>query len=365
MKIQEAFKERSNNFTLLRLLAAMTVLYSHSYVLSLGAGGGENIFNNFIIKYWGESIDALAVNLFFVTSGFLITASYLHRDNLLAFIEARILRIYPGLIVAVLFCVFVVGPFVTTGSVSDYFSSPTTWSYLKNNSFLLKGVQFNLPSVFIGNPYPISVNGSLWTLPIEIWMYLCVATLGSLSLLKGDKAFNAIFLILCLMYAQSSSTFFIMSEPRNAQLALLFFLGGFFYVNRSKIPLSLVGLIFLFILAYSTKHYYFFGFLKTVIFAYAVLFLALHPKLRLPSMDRWGDISYGLYIYAFPVQQTIAYLIPQVKPFNMFIMSTAITVMLATLSWRSVEKPALKFKGKIKYEKLFEINKLQNDSGKN
>lgn len=351
MKIQNTLKERANNFTLLRLLAAMAVLYGHSYALSLGTGRGEDIISKFLIVHWGESLPSLAVNLFFVTSGFLVTASYLQRDNLFAFIEARALRIYPGLIVAVLFCVFVVGAFVTTDSVAAYFSSPTTWSYLKNNSLLIKGIQFDLPSVFINNPYPISVNGSLWTLPVELWMYFWVAIMGSLSLLKGDKAFNAIFLVLCLMYAQSPSTFYIVSDPRNAQLALLFLLGGFFYINRNEIPLGLSGFVLLCTLVYLTTQYHFSGFLKIALFAYTVLLLALHPKLRLPSIDHWGDISYGLYIYAFPVQQTIVYLMPQVRPLSMFMLSTFITVVLAILSWKLVEKPALKLKGRMSFGK--------------
>ena len=347
MKIQDTLKERANNFTLLRLLAAMAVLYGHSYVLSLGIGRGEDPVSNFLIRFWGESLPALAVDLFFVTSGFLVTASYLQRDSLFAFIEARALRIYPGLIVAVLFCVFVVGAFVTTDTAAAYFSSPATWSYIKNNSLLLKGIQFDLPSVFSNNPYPISVNGSLWTLPVELWMYFWVAVIGSLSLLKSEKAFNATFVVLCLMYAQSSNNFFIVSEPRNAQLALLFLLGGFFYVNRNKIPLGLSGLVLLSTLVYLTTQYHFSGFLKAALFAYTVLLLALHPKLRLPSIDHWGDISYGLYIYAFPVQQGIAYLSPQIRPLSMFVLSTIVTVALAILSWRLVEKPALKLKGKL------------------
>jgi len=349
MKIHDTLKERANNFTLLRLLAALAVLYGHSYALSLGTGGGEDPVSNLLIRFWGESLPALAVDLFFVTSGFLVTASYLQRDSLFAFIEARALRIYPGLIVAVLFCVFVVGAFVTTESAANYFSAPSTWSYVKHNSLLLNGIQFDLPSVFVSNPYPVSVNGSLWTLPVELWMYFWVAVLGSLSLLKGDKAFNAIFLVLCLMYAQSSNNFFIVSEPRNAQLALLFLTGGFFYVNRSKIPLGFVTFVVLCVLVYLTTEYRFSGFIKAICFAYTVLLLALHPKLRMPSMDHWGDISYGLYIYAFPVQQTVAFLIPQVRPLSMFMLSTVITVALAILSWRFVEKPAIKLKGKLAF----------------
>jgi len=347
MKIKESLRQRSNNFTLLRLLAALAVLFGHSYALSLGTGGGEDPISNLCIRYWGESLPSLAVDLFFVTSGFLVTASYLQRDSLFAFIEARALRIYPGLIVAVLFCVFVVGALVTTEPIGSYISSPSTLSFLKHNTLLIDGVQFDLPSVFLSNPYPVSVNGSLWTLPVELWMYFWVAILGSLSLLKGEKAFNAIFVVLCLMYAQSTTSFYIVGDPRCAQLGLLFLLGGFFYVNGNQIPLSFSVFGGLCLLAYLTLEYGFAGFIKAICFSYLVLLLALHPRLRLPSIDHWGDISYGLYIYAFPVQQAIAYLMPQIRPLSMFMLATLITVFLAIISWRLVEKPALKLKGKV------------------
>ena len=316
----------------------------------MGVKGGEDPLSNFLIRTWGESLGSVAVDLFFVTSGFLVTASYIKRESLIAFIEARILRIYPGLIVAVLFCVFVVGTFVTSETISNYFSSPITWSYLKHNATLVNGIQFELPSVFAANPYPVSVNGSLWTLPVEVWMYFWVAVLGSLSLLDGEKSFNAVFVVICLMYAQSiNNNFFISSDPRNAQLALLFFLGAFFYVNRSKISLGLVGLGVLCILVFFTTEYRFSMFFKATCFAYLVLLLSLHPKLLLPSIDRWGDFSYGLYIYAFPVQQTLVYLLPGLSPMSLFFMSTIVTFLFAALSWRFVEKPALKLKGKIRF----------------
>lgn len=350
MKIQDVLKERENNFTLMRLLAAFAVLFGHSYDLSQGRPGSDPITQLFIYPYWSESLPDLAVGLFFVSSGFLVGASYIHRQNLMAFIEARALRILPALFIAVLFCVFIVGSFATTLPLSEYLSSPSTWGYLKHNSILVTGIQYDLPGVFLTNPYAGSVNGSLWTLPIEVWMYFWVAVLGSLSMLKGVQTFNLFFVLICLLYAQSSGgSFFIAHEIRHAHLALLFMLGTFVYVNRKEVPLSFMLLGILGVLAYMTSTYPFSLYVKSVFFAYFVLILALHPKLQLPSIDRFGDISYGLYIYAFPVQQTIAYLIPDVRPIPMFMLATVITIPLAILSWRFIEKPALRLKGKIPF----------------
>jgi peptidoglycan/LPS O-acetylase OafA/YrhL len=360
MRIKEALMGRINNFTLMRFFAALAVLYGHSYALSLGLKGGEDPISNFLIRTWGESLPSLSVDLFFVTSGFLVCASYIQRESLVAFVEARVLRIFPGLAVAVMFCIFLVGSLATTDSLPNYFLSPSTWSYFKHNTFLITGIQYDLPGVFITNPYPVSVNGSLWTLPIEVWLYFWVAILGSLSLLKDEKLLNLLFIILCLMYAQApNNSFFIAHEPRNAHLSLLFMLGAFFYVNRVRLPLGFATLGVLAALVYLTAGYQFSLYVKSICFAYFVLLLALHPKLKLPSIDRWGDISYGLYIYAFPVQQSIAYLIPNVQPIGMFILSTVITVVLAILSWRLVEKPVLKMKGRILFGKHFDDVRAQ------
>lgn len=345
MKLQDILHDRANNFTLLRLIAALAVLYGHSYALSLGHG--EDPISDFLISIWGESLPSLAVDLFFVTSGFLVTGSFMKRENLFTFIEARALRIYPGLFVAILFCVFVVGSIFTVDPVSDYLRSPSVWSYIKNNFILVGGIQFNLPSVFLTNPYPISVNGSLWTLPVEVTMYFWVAVLGSLALLRDVKVFNLLFLVLCFLFIQSISPgrFSLGYDPRSLHLGFLFLLGGWFYINRASVSFNYAWLIGLGVLAFIANSYGFSLFVKSVLFAYAVLFIALHPSVRMPSLDRYGDISYGLYIYAFPVQQAIAGSIDKVSPLGMVFSSLVITSILAILSWRFVEEPALKLKG--------------------
>lgn len=346
MKIHDALFAK-NNFTLLRLLAALSVLYGHSFALSMGVKGVEDPVSLRLIAYWGESLPSLAVDLFFVTSGFLVTASYCQRNDFYAFTEARLLRIFPGLIVAVLLCVFVVGPISTTASLSDYFASPSTFSYVKHNVSLLNGIQFDLPSVFTSNPYPGSVNGSLWTLPIEFWMYIFVAILGGFAILQDRRFFNLALLCVVLVYSQSAGGVFIFKEPRLAQLGLLFAIGGFFYINKQSIPLNFTVLILLALATYMLRTTEVFIVLKCVLFSYFVLIIALHPKCRLPAIDHYGDISYGIYIYAFPVQQLLAQFVLHISPLKMLFLSTLITLPLALLSWHFVEKPALGFKGRM------------------
>lgn len=346
MYIQDSWSSKKNNFTLLRLLAASAVLYCHSYNLLPPSIGGEDPVSVFLLQFWGKSLAATAVDLFFVASGFLVTASYLQRGSLTVFLQARILRIFPALIAATCFCAFVIGPLATSVELSEYFSSPLTWDFLKFNSTLVYGVRFVLPSVFETNPHQWSVNGSLWTLPIELLMYVWVAIIGSCAVLKDRKTFNTIFLVFCLFRTQSMFNIFLLEDPRNLQLMMFFFLGGFLYVNREQIPLSIPAFVGLCLLLKPTSGFLVHSFIKEVAFSYLVLLLALHPRLRLPSIDRFGDVSYGVYIYAFPVQQSIVHFMPGISPISMIALSAAATGILSIASWKCIEKPAMKLKGK-------------------
>ena len=196
--------ESINNFTILRLVAALSVLFGHAYILSNGVNQGEDFISNFLVKHYGESLPSLAVDIFFVISGYLIVASYTKHNNLYKYFKARILRIYPALFAAVLFSI-IIGAFCTNLPVLEYFTNPEVMEFLRINTFALNTIKFNLPGVFIHNPYPISVNGSLWTLAIELKLYIGVSILGMLWLLKKNN-FNIFFLILfaaCLFGSQS------------------------------------------------------------------------------------------------------------------------------------------------------------------
>lgn len=348
IKIEDALNERSNNFTLMRLLAALGVLFFHCYPLALGKDA-ELLYPH-LFSYLMGCVGKFSVDMFFVVSGFLVTASYLQRANLLQFVEARVLRLFPGLIVSNLFCILVVGLAVTQDSIMQYFSSPDVFSFFQRNVLLLRAVQLDLPGVFTHNPYPTHVNGSLWTLVVELRMYFWVAVLGACAVLRNAKIFNAFFILILLLYAQADKEqFFIVHETHYVRVALQFLLGSFLYINRQFIPLNMGIWLVLAALAFLTRGDVLFPFARSCCFAYAVILVALHPGFRLPAIDRWGDISYGVYIYAFPLQQWVAYTFPGITPMGMLAVVLPITVLLAIVSWRFIEQPALRLKGKINY----------------
>lgn len=167
MEISRFTNNTDNNFNLIRFLAAFLVLYSHSYPLF-----GFN-FMGPVEQFFGKSWGSFAVHIFFITSGFLIMGSFKRNDNTMSFILSRILRIYPGLIVSIFVCVFVFGIINTTVGYKIYLKDQSIWDFLYYNSLLVVGdIRYGLIGVFKNSPYPNAVNGSLWTLPHEVKMYL-------------------------------------------------------------------------------------------------------------------------------------------------------------------------------------------------
>ncbi len=169
MRLSEYARSRDNNFTLLRLLAAFTVVLAHSWS-ALGVDGRD-----FAYDYVGREIAEMALDMLFVTSGFLVTASLFNRGDLTHFLWARALRLFPAIWLMVPLTVFVLAPALTTMPVKDYLTSPTTWEYVRKTGTIVGGVRWSLPGVFDTLPLKGQFNGSLWTLPIEARMYIYLA----------------------------------------------------------------------------------------------------------------------------------------------------------------------------------------------
>ncbi|MEO6066048.1 MAG: acyltransferase, partial [Lysobacterales bacterium] len=174
-----------NNFLLLRFLAAGLVLFGHSWAIALNPSGESDWLAQRTLLFSGT----LAVNMFFFVSGFLVTMSYERRHSLWAFGKARVLRIFPALLVCVALSAVVLGPIVSTLSPAAYFGDPQWWRYLIGNASLLD-LQWKLAGVFTTNRHPDIVNGALWTLPGEMQMYVYVAALGVLGLLRTRSRFG-------------------------------------------------------------------------------------------------------------------------------------------------------------------------------
>jgi peptidoglycan/LPS O-acetylase OafA/YrhL len=346
MKLSEAARGRDNNFNLLRIAAAMAVVVSHSFALALGSAANEPLHATL-----GITLGSIGVHIFFITSGFLVTGSLLSRHSALEFIWARLLRIYPALISMTVLSVFVLGPLMTTLSPGDYFSKAESYLYLLKNSTLLHGVAYTLPGVFTANPYPHAVNGALWSMPYELGMYLILLLLWCLLRFRPHTRLRHMRLLLPLLAIGAAINYLPRNFPSGGEsyihgLLYMFFIGAACYVLKEKIilstPIFFAAVLMLALAAFSGQSSFFMIYNLTL--PYLLFFIVFVPAGVLRQYNRLGDYSYGLYIYAFPVQQCVAALLPQVSVWHMTILSGLITLIFAALSWHALEQLALRRK---------------------
>lgn len=259
------------------------------------------------------------------------------------------MRIVPGLAGATLFTVFVIGVLFTSLPVREYLISPETIEYL--NNFLIYDMSATLPGVFLNNPISSTVNGSLWTLPYEFTAYVIVAALGAMAFFRSAKIL-ALVLICFLIgaYLNFAFEFSAILPIINLRVEPLFMLVGFFlsgviiYFYRDKlIYSSLLGvlLIVIFSIFSSSPLGYLLG---IAAIPYATILISYSKRLRFENFGRHGDFSYGLYIYAFPIQQSVVHLYPKSDPLDIFMVAFPATLLISIASWKFIEEPSLRLK---------------------
>jgi peptidoglycan/LPS O-acetylase OafA/YrhL len=337
---------RANVFDVLRLLAALAVLVSHCYALT---GRPDPVGER-----TGATLGELGVSVFFAISGFLVARSWAAQPALGVYAAKRALRLMPGLIVAVWLTALVLGPLVTTLPVGDYFTTPQTWIYPLRSSILIT-FDGRLPGVFEDNPLPNAVNGSLWTLPVEAFAYAIVAVLGVLALPRRGPVLLA--LLAALLVALTPWVDLVSYLPAAArdtaaganthiviQLLTTFVAGSALFALRDRVRLSwwvALALAAAWVASWNTGWW---PVVAALFVPYVVLVLAYRLPRSLNVLARPGDVSYGVYVYAFPVQQTVVLASPKIAPAGVAAFAIPITYALALASWRLLERPALELK---------------------
>jgi peptidoglycan/LPS O-acetylase OafA/YrhL len=339
-----ATDQRRNNIGTLRLVGAIAVLFGHSFVLTRGPHMRDPISDvtHSLVPYH-LGLPGLGVAMFFAISGYLVTRSFVTRGNLTAYTEARALRIFPALICAVAVTV-VVGAFISTDGLA-YLTSKQTLAYGVHDASLFD-LRYTLPGVFADNPLA-SVNGSLWTLPVELRMYVLVAIAGVLGVLGRRRLFNAVAVAVVAVTVIWPDSSPLLAKPEHAQLAVFFLAGTALYLNRDRIPLRAGGLAVAFVLAALAAPTGAYPLFFAIAFAYAVLLIGLTQRVRLPDLAARGDLSYATYLYAFPVAQLWVHWLHPSSPWPVAALTLITVLPLAWLSWRLVEAPALRLKGRL------------------
>jgi peptidoglycan/LPS O-acetylase OafA/YrhL len=355
VKVDHILQKENNNFNLLRQLAAIGVIFGHSFYL-FHSSYEEPIKSVLHFTYSGT----LCVYIFFFVSGMLVTQSFFNTSNNIKFIIKRFARIWPGLAVCLFLTVFVIGPFFTTIGIKQYFLHGETRDYLITNA-LLVNTRFYLPGVFEKNLFRGGVNGSLWTLPAEVRCYTFVLLLGLIGILRNRIYVLCISLIILALYIFHVAYLnFFFSEIEKTTLFIFFLAGILVYCFKDKVIINNfigVGLFILFLFIRND------GIGAEVLFdiflIYATLCFSKDKFLRRIKFD--FDYSYGIYIYGFLVQQIIAYKFGNLSSYQSMCLTIPITVIVAMLSWHFIEKPSLNFAKRImsNYQiKSLIINKL-------
>ena len=331
-------KPAPNHFDLARFVAALMVMASHAFALT---ARGPYVEPLVYLSGHRTDMGAVGVAAFFIMSGYLITGSWQRNHDLGDFLRARALRILPGLAVALIFCA-AVGALLTV-TPEQYLGSAL--SFVGRNLLMFRG-QGELAGVFLDNPFAPTVNGSLWTLRYEVTCYLLVAALGLTRQLRAPMAL--LVWVLCCFGMVSGLGEQLGGEHELVRKLLplmgWFMAGACAYCWRAlAVPRSVwLGVAALAVLVPLLG--------GNLVLLAPMLALALLRLLQLPgpltSFGRYGDFSYGLYIYAFPVQQWLVSLLPQQKPWENFLMAFPLTLLLAVLSWYLVERPCLRLKSR-------------------
>lgn len=335
---------RDNGFDTIRLLAAASVIFSHAFVLVDGREATEPLYH---LSNGQITIGRAAVAAFFVVSGLLISMSFDRSRTVSRFVANRALRLFPGLWLCLFLLVFVFGPLATTAPLTDYATSRETLGFLGNFVFLQ--LSQSVLGVFDGLPGSDAFNSSLWTLKYEIACYAFGAALLSVGAARTG-------LVLVAWLASMIATPLIGDPLQQGgvvyHVAWLVWLFRFYgagmllYLFRDRVPLSKPAAFLCLIPIIPGALTPFYTELLAIFGAYAVIATAFLASRRFKQLTASGDMSYGVYIYAFPVQQALVpwSLETPVPWLANVLLAVPLIFLLAALSWHFVEHPALTLK---------------------
>jgi len=296
-----------------------------------------------------------AVNVFFTISGFLVAKSLFTRNNMRQFFTARVLRIYPALLLAVIYTALIVGLNLSSLPALDYLSDPLTLEYLWKNMLQLF---WPTPTTLPGLAWS-GVNAPLWTLPFEIHMYLLLGLVGAIGLTARGRlrtiiwgSYFAIISIAAVLYAIDYAYLLkgygLGYKGHYLRFLAMFGIGAAYYVLRARVVLrSRYFIAILIVLGLSVMVRPLFVMIAYGSLAYCILYLAYIPGGPLRLFNKLGDYSYGIYIFGYPTQKAVMQLLPGSNAIELFIISLSLTLAISVISWHFIERPAISLKRKV------------------
>lgn len=338
------FDPKRNNFDALRLVAAFTVLLSHSYSLT---GAKWEPVSYYLEQGYGGT---LAVSAFFVISGFLIARSVQSHD-MARYVAARFLRIMPGLFFVTLVETVLIAPLFYHGPIQQYFSN-FALAHMRN--IFVFGEDPAIAGVFTGLPYPY-VNGSLWTLPVESLFYML---LPFLVLATGKRRWIVLAVFAASLAAEPLARWYGLDDQHFGgflfrtvrlfavtQLLSYFLAGVVAWLYRDRIPCNWGWLALCLLLLFAARDSMALPLTQKLCLPYAVLCIGLRGQVGTALKRRIGDLSYGVYLFSYPILNVVISLgRQQLSPEAVAAIAAPVTLAIAWVSWTLVERPALAFK---------------------
>jgi len=333
-KLSFVLLPQNNNFDLIRLICAMLVIYGHANALT-PPPASEN-YTDFVYLLIGCHSSSIAVYIFFFLSGLLVTNSLITSRDAVKFICARLFRIYPGFLVLLFITTFVLGPILTTTSLSSYFSIPNTYGYFIGNLFLI--TQHFLPGVFDTNAYKSVVNGSLWTIKYELIAYLVIVFLFSINLLNRKSFLLILGLVVTTFIVSAYFPQLKGSSP--LYLMLVFCIGVSLALWKEHIDVDYKTTLILCLLWLMTKHTFLNEFFLFLMVFSGMLFFSANDYFR--KMTLKYDVSYGVYLYGFLIAQMLAKYYPMLTIGWHQIITISLSLCVGLLSSIYIENPMIK-----------------------
>lgn len=340
LTVDELLSPERNNFDLIRLILAILVIYGHSFAVTPGPGQGKEWVHAITGFYGGD----IAIKGFFFISGLLVGASLLRVVSPTRYLVARFFRIIPALFVVATVSALLIGPAYSSLDWQEYFSNPATWEYIARTVTLQYwGKDLGLPGVFANNPYPNSINAPLWSICAEVFCYLMLLALFLISRLSKSFAVVAFALIVIdsILPAKMLFTWLPQSSTDFSILPFCFATGALLAVFRKECVLgipTLIGCMLAIWLFSGTPlaHLLRYGALFLILLLIAINPITLRLKLQ-------RDISYGVYLWGWPVQQMYAAMFPNTNHLMAFVACGLLAVILAYFSSRFIEESAINF----------------------
>jgi peptidoglycan/LPS O-acetylase OafA/YrhL len=322
----------ANGFDGFRFVLALGIVAFHCCTLTAGGTAGMS---------WPiETAARLILPAFFILSGYLVASSLARCGTAREFLLLRLLRIVPALTAVTIASVLLIGPLLTSSDLRAYFSDPRVPGYFQN----ILGLQrFELPGVFEANPRAAVVNGSLWTIQLEM---ICYGLLAALSLLSRGRLLDLLLIVWggLLLFPNIPFVGLALAWLPAKDLVLGFAAGALLYRYARRVPLHPLGGLVSLLLAFCLVRAGGYAVLAVLPLAYGVIWLATR---RIPACLTRADYSYGLYLAAYPLQQAVIDLFPGIAWWGVLATALPAALFCAALLWHGVERPLLTRKHEI------------------